>query len=80
MSEACDHMSVFTQLTDHVQQLIAMGVGGPPELEEARRLLRDINTRRLYKFVCSSQPTVNDGRQVRTSRHAYTGTGHGNMG
>ena len=64
MSEACDHMAVFSQLTDHVQWLVAQSTA--PELAPARRLLRDIHTRRLYKFVCSSQPTATDGREVRS--------------
>ncbi|XP_043203476.1 deoxynucleoside triphosphate triphosphohydrolase SAMHD1-like [Amphibalanus amphitrite] len=64
MSEACDNMGVFSQLTDHVQQLVAQSV--TEELEPARRLLRDIHTRRLYKFVCASQPTAEDKREIDT--------------
>ena len=62
MSEAVDNPYVFSHLTDHVQQLVAQSTA--PELEPARRVLRDIHTRRLYKFVCASQPTAADRREV----------------
>ncbi|XP_037080063.1 deoxynucleoside triphosphate triphosphohydrolase SAMHD1-like isoform X2 [Pollicipes pollicipes] len=64
MSRACDRAAVYTHLTDHVVQLVAQSTA--PELAAARHLLHDIQTRRLYKFVCSSQPTSTDGREIDT--------------
>ncbi|KAF5886396.1 deoxynucleoside triphosphate triphosphohydrolase SAMHD1, partial [Clarias magur] len=54
MSEAIDDMEAFTKLTDHVFEKILYS--SDPKLSEAQTILKNIVSRRLYKFVGQTTP------------------------
>lgn len=54
LSTAIDDMEAYTKLTDHVFEQILNS--SSPELAEAKRILRNIVCRRLYKCLGQTQP------------------------
>lgn len=64
MSEAVDHLSVFTNLTDHVLQLVASSPD--VNLLPARQLLHQLHTRQLYRFIGSTQALDKCASQIDT--------------
>ncbi|XP_064640237.1 deoxynucleoside triphosphate triphosphohydrolase SAMHD1-like isoform X1 [Lineus longissimus] len=54
MSEAMDDMVAFTQLTDHIFEAILYSTD--PNLAESKRILTDIQCRRLYKCIGQLSP------------------------
>ncbi|XP_078688540.1 deoxynucleoside triphosphate triphosphohydrolase SAMHD1-like [Branchiostoma floridae x Branchiostoma belcheri] len=54
LSETPDDMHAYTQLTDHIFQQVLYS--REPELEEARTILRDVESRRLYRCVGQTRP------------------------
>lgn len=55
MSETIDDMEAYSRLTDNIVFTILNS--DKPELEESQRILNNIFTRKLYKFVCKTQVT-----------------------
>ncbi|XP_035680149.1 deoxynucleoside triphosphate triphosphohydrolase SAMHD1-like [Branchiostoma floridae] len=54
LSETPDDMHAYTKLTDHIFQQVLYSQ--QPELEEARSILRDVESRRLYRCVGQTRP------------------------
>ncbi|XP_078609444.1 deoxynucleoside triphosphate triphosphohydrolase SAMHD1-like isoform X3 [Branchiostoma floridae x Branchiostoma japonicum] len=54
LSETPDDMHAYTKLTDHIFQQVLYSQ--QPELEEARAILRDVESRRLYRCVGQTRP------------------------